>query len=183
LTTWARAGGCAGSNYTFLTSKERDNETGLDYFGARYYASSQGRFTSADPLYIEMGRLGDTQQFNLYSYTRNNPLRLVDPTGLDIEVTGTEQEAYRKRLQQDVSFTVQLNAKTNKVQIVDASGNVLDKNQLKALGKTLKGGEKELFKAITDTKNHVTIDTVRGIRMLISAALMVEARTQLMLPT
>ncbi len=33
-----------------FTLKERDNETGLDYFGARYYGSSQGRFTSPDPL-------------------------------------------------------------------------------------------------------------------------------------
>lgn len=109
-----------------------------------------------------MGRLGDPQQFNLYSYTRNNPLRFIDPTGLDIEVTGTEQEAYRKRLQQKVSFQTQINSKTNKVEIVDANGNVLDKKQLKALGKTLKGGEKELFKAITDTKHHVTIDTTRS---------------------
>jgi RHS repeat-associated protein len=144
-----------------FTQKERDNETGLDFFEARYYANVQGRFTSTDPVYIEMGRLSDPQQLNLYPYTRNNPLKFVDPSGLDIEVTGTEQEAYRKRLQQDVSFTVQLNSKTNKVEIVGANGNVLDKNALKALGKTLKGGEKELFNAITDTKNHVTVDTVR----------------------
>jgi hypothetical protein len=38
-----RAGGCAGFNYPFLTQKERDNETGLDYFLARYYLSTQGR--------------------------------------------------------------------------------------------------------------------------------------------
>jgi RHS repeat-associated protein len=145
-----------------FTAKERDNETGLDYFGARYYASSQGRFTSADPLYIEMGRLGDPQQLNLYAYTRNNPLKFIDPLGLDVEVTGTEQEAYRKRLQQDVSFQTQINSKTNKVEIVDANGNVLDKKQLKALGKTLKGGEKELFNAITDTKHHVSIETGRN---------------------
>ena len=33
-----------------FTAKERDAETGLDYFGARYYSGAQGRFTSADPL-------------------------------------------------------------------------------------------------------------------------------------
>ncbi|HEV8370417.1 MAG TPA: RHS repeat-associated core domain-containing protein [Pyrinomonadaceae bacterium] len=38
----------AGLNYPFLTSKERDNETGLDYFLARYYSSAMGRFTSPD---------------------------------------------------------------------------------------------------------------------------------------
>jgi hypothetical protein len=109
-----------------------------------------------------MGRLGDPQQFNLYAYTRNNPLKFIDPSGLDIEVTGTEQEAYRKRLQQDVSFQTQINSKTNKVEIEDANGNVLDKKPLKALGKTLKGGEKELFNAISDTKHHVSIETGRN---------------------
>jgi RHS repeat-associated protein len=50
-----------------FTSKERDSESGLDYFSARYYGSTQGRFTSADPLYIELRRLTDPQQLNLYS--------------------------------------------------------------------------------------------------------------------
>jgi RHS repeat-associated protein len=148
-------------NIPFLGSKERDTETGLDYFGARYLASVQGRFTSPDPLYLELNRLGDPQQFNLYSYARNSPLKFIDPTGLDIEVTGTEQDAYLKRLQQNLSFKVQRNTTSNKVQIIDANGSVLDQTALKALGKTLKSGEKELFNAITDTKNHVTIDTVR----------------------
>ena len=82
-----------------FTNKERDVETGLDYFGARYYGSPQGRFASADPLYLEMGRLTDPQQLNLYSYTRNNPLKFTDPLGLDIEVTGTDQDGYLQRLQ------------------------------------------------------------------------------------
>ncbi len=71
-----------------FTTKERDNETGLDFFEARYYAGTQGRFTSADPLYIEMGRLADPQQFNLYTYTRNSPLKFIDPTGEEIALTG-----------------------------------------------------------------------------------------------
>jgi RHS repeat-associated protein len=78
LTTWARAQGRAGFNYTFLTQKERDNETGLDYFGARYYASTQGRFTSADSW---AGRMFNPQSLNRYSYFRNNPLKFVDPSG------------------------------------------------------------------------------------------------------
>jgi RHS repeat-associated protein len=44
--------GCYGQSQAvtqLFTGKERDGETGLDYFGARYYASAQGRFTSADP--------------------------------------------------------------------------------------------------------------------------------------
>jgi RHS repeat-associated protein len=145
-----------------FTSKERDIETGLDYFGARYYSPIQGRFTSTDPLYLELRRLGDPQQLNLYTYTRNNPLKFIDPTGLDVTVTGTSPDDYIAGLQQNVSFKIRRNSQTNKVEIVDSQGNIIDKKGLKALGKTLKGKEKELFNAITDEKNHVTIETVQS---------------------
>jgi RHS repeat-associated protein len=67
-------------HYKF-TGKERDAESGLDNFGARYDASSLGRFMSPDPL---GGRLVDPQTLNKYSYVRNNPINLTDPTGLYI---------------------------------------------------------------------------------------------------
>jgi RHS repeat-associated protein len=81
LTTCARAQARAGSHYPFLTQKERDIETGLDYFGARYYSSTQGRFTGADNPGFSNG--SDPQTWNLYAYTANNPLRRVDPDGRD----------------------------------------------------------------------------------------------------
>lgn len=81
-----------------FTSKERDNETGLDYFGARYYAGIQGRFTGTDPYDINFERqktsdpeeaddlfrdyIGQPQHWNRYAYVLNNPLRYVDPDGL-----------------------------------------------------------------------------------------------------
>jgi RHS repeat-associated protein len=64
-----------------FTSQERDDETGLDYFNARYYASAQGRFTAPDPLPWS-GIIDDPQTWNPYSYTLNNPLKYTDPTGL-----------------------------------------------------------------------------------------------------
>ncbi|HEU4510625.1 MAG TPA: RHS repeat-associated core domain-containing protein, partial [Pyrinomonadaceae bacterium] len=67
-----------------FTLKERDNETGLDYFGARYYASLQGRFTSSDPVIVTVERLVDPQRLNLYAYVRNNPLAFIDPDGADV---------------------------------------------------------------------------------------------------
>jgi len=66
-----------------FTRKERDNETGLDYFGARYYGSTQGRFTSADPAFIKSKHLANPQDLNRYAYVANNPLAFFDPDGLE----------------------------------------------------------------------------------------------------
>jgi len=144
------------------TQKERDNETGLDYFVARYYASIQGRFTSADPLYLEMGRLSDPQRLNLYSYTRNNPLKFVDHLGFDITLKGSKKDAYTENLNEDLSFKTAVDPETQKVVIVDQNGKPLDQDALRALGSKLKGGEALLFKAIVDKNVHVTIDTGDG---------------------
>jgi RHS repeat-associated protein len=65
-----------------FTGKERDAETGLDYFGARYFSGAQGRFTSPDPKQ-EPHDISDPQSWNKYAYTRNNPLRYTDPDGED----------------------------------------------------------------------------------------------------
>lgn len=65
-----------------FTGKERDAETGLHYFGARYLSGAQGRFTSPDEPLIDRNPT-DPQSWNLYSYVRNNPLIFSDPTGND----------------------------------------------------------------------------------------------------
>lgn len=69
---------------TQFPGKERDAETGLDYFGARYLSSAQGRFTSADKPFADQTPF-DPQSWNLYSYTRNNPLKYIDRQGEAIE--------------------------------------------------------------------------------------------------
>ena len=66
-----------------FTGKERDEETGLDYFGARYYGSKLGRFTTVDPVYTWKENLVDPQRWNRYAYALNNPLKYVDPNGED----------------------------------------------------------------------------------------------------
>jgi RHS repeat-associated protein len=63
-----------------FTAKERDQETGLDYFGARYMSSAQGRFTSPDPSRLS-AFISDPQSWNMYSYAYNNPLQFVDRNG------------------------------------------------------------------------------------------------------
>ncbi|HET8670480.1 MAG TPA: RHS repeat-associated core domain-containing protein, partial [Candidatus Saccharimonadales bacterium] len=81
-----------------FTAKERDTETGLDYFLARYYSNLQGRFTSPDEFsggpdelfdFAESAAanptfyadLTDPQSINKYQYSYGNPLRYVDPDG------------------------------------------------------------------------------------------------------
>jgi RHS repeat-associated protein len=81
-----------------FTSKERDNETGLDYFGARYYGSTQGRFTSVDPVKVTTARILDPQRFNLYAYVRNNPLKFIDPKGEDVFLANNTEDGRRKAL-------------------------------------------------------------------------------------
>jgi RHS repeat-associated protein len=71
-----------------FTGKERDSESGNDYFGARYYASSMGRFMSPDPM-MASAKIWDPQTWNRYSYARNNPLMMIDPTG-EAEVTAAQ---------------------------------------------------------------------------------------------
>ncbi len=66
------------------SGKERDAESGLDYFGARYFSGPQGRFTSTDKLDATDDRLLVPSTFNKYVYAANNPLRFVDPDGRDV---------------------------------------------------------------------------------------------------
>ena len=68
-----------------FTGKERDNETALDYIGARYLRTSSGRFLIVDPLMNFESALVDPQRWNRYSYTLDNPLRYVDPDGRDVK--------------------------------------------------------------------------------------------------
>ena len=68
-----------------FTGKERDTESGLDYFGARYYASSMGRWMSPDwsakEEPVPYSKLDDPQTLNLYGYVGNNPLSRADADG------------------------------------------------------------------------------------------------------
>jgi RHS repeat-associated protein len=77
-----------------FTGQIRDNETGMDYFNARYFTGALGRFNSSDPLNLGADAT-DPQTWNGYAYVRNNPLALVDPMGLctfDAEGNAVEDE-------------------------------------------------------------------------------------------
>ena len=74
------SGNASDATEQHFTGKERDVESGNDYFGARYYASSMGRWMSPDPSPAGVIILSP-QSWNLYNYVLNNPLRLVDRNG------------------------------------------------------------------------------------------------------
>ena len=59
-----------------ITSKERDAETGLDYFGARYLSSVQGRFTSTDPLNVPNLQFLDNKKFSANYFESQKSERL-----------------------------------------------------------------------------------------------------------
>jgi len=68
-----------------FTGKERDAESGLDDFDARFYSSSFGRFMTPDwaakPTAVPYAHFGNPQSLNLYSYVQNNPTTVGDPDG------------------------------------------------------------------------------------------------------
>lgn len=74
------------------TGKERDTESGLDYFGARYYGSSMGRLMSPDPQTPTPLHLLNPQRWNMYSYGLNNPLTFTDAGGRDAAAVNFSKE-------------------------------------------------------------------------------------------
>jgi len=140
----------SASHYPFLTSKERDNETGLDYFEARYYASTQGRFTSPEELtggplelyhFAEDASANPTfysdlrkpQSLNKYQYAYNNPLRWIDPDGHEPD------DPQKKKKPDDIDVVV---IKTIDPKIISFDVKLIDK--VPNTGEVPVGGEFEI---------------------------------------
>jgi RHS repeat-associated protein len=156
-----------------FTGQERDTETGLDYFGARYYGSMQGRFTSPDE-FLNSGRLESPQTWNRYAYVLNNPLAFTDPSGFYEYADGTSDKDKKRFEEQLTNARAQLDKikaryvadsaeyKDSK-RALDAYGGVGEKNGVfVGFGKTSDGGPGEtsgFFNADGSGKSiNVTID-------------------------
>jgi RHS repeat-associated protein len=124
----------AAQSYKF-TGKERDAESGLDYFGIRHNASSLGRFMSPDSIANDW-ELSNPQTWSRYAYARNNPLVFVDPDGAAVELfqlTDEEREKALAELQKAVGKDAGANLYINEVKdgdktryFVGIKGNVGD---------------------------------------------------------
>jgi RHS repeat-associated protein len=77
-----------------FSGKERDSESGLDYFGARFYASGMGRWMSPDwsakEEPVPYAKMENPQTLNLYTYVGNNPLSFADADGHEVDLTNTD---------------------------------------------------------------------------------------------
>jgi RHS repeat-associated protein len=116
------------------TGKERDTESGNDYFGARYYSSAMGRFMSPDwSAQVEpvpYAKLDNPQSLNLYTYALNNPLRIVDLDGHnpncanDTCVTEVQIKQTVNFYNKDGSVFSTVNVTTNMDVISNAKGDI-----------------------------------------------------------
>ncbi len=149
------SGDAGDPNHYKYAGQELDAESGLYLMGARHYSPGLGRFMQADPLYIEMHRLTDPQQLNLYAYSRNNPTTFSDPTGLDIALKcqGGQADCDSAKDQFNGRKDGQFKAGLDK-------NNKLTARVSKADYAKLSKSEKALYNAINNTSNHATINVV-----------------------
>ncbi len=144
------------NNYKF-TGKERDPESGLDNFIARYNSSSLGRFMSPDP--DNAGAIDeDPQTWNAYSYVRNNPLRYTDPDGTHVRIcVDGASKCYDLS---DDQYKALLAAQNNKQGITLPTGNF-------PTGNITCGGQK----CGTATHFEPPMESANGMNMLIGGAI------------
>ena len=101
-----------------FTSKERDTETGLDYFGYRYFSPVEGRFVSVDPIAVTTENFVNPQRWNPYAYVNNNPLSSQDPDGAQGKGKGGDKTIsvfLDQHLKPEGSREPRVNAKTKEV--------------------------------------------------------------------
>lgn len=147
-----------------FTGKYLDDETGLYYFGARYYDPALGRFISPDPLYLGDPErcTGNTVSCNLFAYANNNPMAYIDPTGLN-EVVANDA-AYRRQVEEDMQRTdptARVDSKTGEVSQSWLHGAWLDVKNFFIPGTGMDTG-RELTKRIIDSPETVIIQKVAG---------------------
>ena len=130
-------------SYTF-SAKEKDSETGLSYFGSRYYSSDLSVWLSVDPMSDKYPSLSP------YTYCADNPVKLVDPDGEEVWIIGDDATAVTKafeQLQSSTSYILKL-GDNGKVEIIG--------------GKAEYDDDRLLAKAINDNTIRVNVTAING---------------------
>ena len=156
------------SRFTY-TGKEKD-DSGLYYYGARYYDADSGRFTQPDPI---SGSLGNPQSLNKYVYVLNNPNKFVDPSGMEETIHTMTSREISEKLADPFDFldsvvygtsdtTYTINSDSLK-QAVSASGNGNLVKNFRSLSKVfdeanLNPGESFEFKFKTKSEASFSIE-------------------------
>ena len=114
----AVTGSCGDPSPLHFTGKQRDAESGLDNFGARYNSSSIGRFMTPDSTAYASPI--NAQSWNLYAYARNNPLLYIDPSGNTVSLTNCQDkdkcvQVLTKAAQPPKGITAEVDKKGNLV--------------------------------------------------------------------
>ena len=130
------------SSYTF-SAKEKDSETGLSYFGSRYYSSDLSVWLSVDPMAAKYPGLSP------YVYCADNPVRCVDPNGEEIVITATTDDNGNKMV--NICFTGAL---------VNKSSRAISSEQMETYKSSIDASLKEHYGGSYDdgTKVNITVD-------------------------
>ena len=130
-----------------FTGKERDTETGYDYFGARYYDSRIGRWLQTEPL------LEKYFQSSPYCYGLNNPMILIDPDGMYVYITGRNADKLTDMLSDYWGIKLSRDSETGKITF--AANYNLEDNKNKA--------KQYLYDALTNSSYKVLLSSTEGI--------------------
>jgi RHS repeat-associated protein len=150
----------AGRSYAETTlkrykycGKERDEETGLYYYGARYYAGWLCRFVSVDPMKEARPWV------NPYNYCQNNPIARVDPNGMldDVYITGPDADKTTQALNNSSSLTITRDEATGKLSVSGKAKTAADKMLLEAINS-------ETVDVDLVTKSEATYDSKDGTK-------------------
>ena len=149
---------CTGADATehHFTGKERDQESGNDYFGARYYASTMGRWMSPDPSPAGVNVM-NPQSWNLYNYALNNPLRMVDRNGY--WATDIHAQIVTYSLQNYVS-SGELNVLRARQYSMDADQSDQNRHSMANTGQSSQDALNGMWNYVRDEMNIVTSSTV-----------------------
>jgi RHS repeat-associated protein len=100
----------ANTNHFKFTGKERDGESGMDYFGARYYGANIAKWMTPDwsaaTAPVPYADLSDPQTLNLYGYIRNNPLSHADADGHCCETLKATWNDFKAAAENTVNHTM-----------------------------------------------------------------------------